>query len=79
MDLSFGLFLSGTTITLTSALAWTVFKWLGLIILLGSIVGFFAGDLPDNPGSDLGNFCRYLFWPLLLLWVVVVLFKGLGS
>jgi len=64
-------------ITITGAELRSLYKWSGLVIFILSLVGLFTGSLPDHGGSSLGNGLRWIFWPLMLVWLLGLMIKGL--
>jgi len=62
---------------ITLTFTWAMFKWAGLGLFIMSIAGLLMGDLPDNSGSTPGNILRWISWPLLLLWMVVIIVRGI--
>jgi hypothetical protein len=57
---------SGITISMKTVLSLKV----GAAFLFFSIVAIFAGSLPDNPPRPVGNLMRWIFWPLLVVWII---------
>jgi hypothetical protein len=68
--------LSGTPV-FTITITWAMFKWAGLPLLIGSFLSLLFGNLPDHYGSPLANGLRWAFWPLSMVWCLVIFFYGL--
>ncbi len=55
-----------------------MFKWAGLVLLLLSFLGLINGALPGhNAGSAWANFLRWATWPLFIIWVAIIMIRGL--
>jgi len=65
------------TITITTVMLWTVFKWFGLGLFILSLIVLFCGDLPDNAGSGFANGLRWVVWPAFIVWIIVILIRGI--
>ena len=61
----------------TIVLTWKALPWIGLVLLVLSVVAFFSGTLPDNDYKPKGDAMRWVVWPLFIVWVVVVFIRGL--
>ena len=44
--------------------------WTGLGLLILSVIAFFAGTLPDNPESPIGDMMRWIVWPVFIVWII---------
>jgi len=62
---------------MTIVLTWAMFKWAGLVLFILSVIGFWNGSLPDHGGTAWGNTLRWVSWPLLALWTLVFLIRGI--
>lgn len=73
LPISLFVFQSGITITFP----WTIFKWMGLPLFILSIFALLGGSLPDSAGSSGADGLRWWVWPIFLIWLAVILFRGL--
>lgn len=64
---------SALIITIT----WSTFKKAGLCIFGLSILCLFLGDLPDHRGAPVANGLRWVVWPLMGIWLIVLLVRAL--
>jgi len=63
---------------ITITFTWAMFKWAGLVLLLLSFLGLINGALPGhNAGSAWANFLRWATWPLFIIWVAIIMIRGL--
>ncbi|PLX27262.1 hypothetical protein C0583_04485 [Candidatus Parcubacteria bacterium] len=58
-------------------LTWFAFKLLGVPLVLISIMTLFLGSFPDHDGKSLANTLRWIFWPFLIFWIIVIFLRGL--
>ncbi len=52
--------------------------YVGLILMFLSFLALIFGSLPDNPTRPLGDAMRLITWPLLILWLIGAVLKGIG-
>ncbi|MBU1179546.1 hypothetical protein KJ885_01240 [Patescibacteria group bacterium] len=58
-------------------ITWAWVQWAGLVLFVLSVIAFFGGSLPDNPGSSFCNALRWITLPLLFIWILVMIAKGI--
>ena len=62
---------------LTFVTIWLVIKWLGLPLFILAVIALCTGSLPDNVSRPGGDMLRWIFWPLLALWFIIIFIRGL--
>ena len=50
---------------------------IGGLLLLLSLAVLFLGRLSDNPGSRVATGLRWVFWPLLCVWFLATVCRGM--
>lgn len=62
---------------LTITLTWHTFKVAGIVLFVISVLALCFGDLPDHVGVPLANAARWVVWPLMAVWFVVLFVRAL--
>ncbi len=62
---------------MTITITWVFVKVVYLAVFVLSLVVFFLGELPGNPGSSAATGLRWVLWPLCLLLTLFFLGRGL--
>lgn len=64
-------------VIVTVTLTWAMFKWFGLPLFMLGVIALFAGSLPDNDRKPLGDLMRWITWPSFLIWLIIIIGRGL--
>ncbi len=52
-------------------------KFLGLPLIVLSLILFVTGSLPDREGNEIANAFRWVVWPATFLWFAFIFCRGM--